>query len=341
MRETYPRIMKMNNYTEADVLSMFKQLERNVKNGRNLMNDEIKNLNFAFKSGLNTIDADCKRIVDTLIAVSGVHNIQEITYTYKASKSEYVIAFNKCKRAEKGYKSRTVGIVCKDFEIGSREFYYTVVSEVAACIELYGRDEIMVPVLQMLYTNIDSFLLRHKICFSIQWDIGEDLNYIDDNCVIFGVDDTGIVDLLTNFRRIFTNENLYDTFADTLKMCINPLDLLLVDNEITRMLGIYKRGNLTTRISKVYKKPLAQIHTGVGFVKTDDYFAVVNAASLTEESAKYLANGAYYVTENKNPTREEKETNKMYIAYTFIIKPVGKYNLPQKVRLEEIIANLG
>lgn len=185
--------------------------------------------------------------------------------------------------------------------------------------------------------------LSSLLNFKLEFGLGEGILDITEEKIQVGLSEETIMNicLLPLFSDDINIRNKYkEEISNYFKECSRPYDILKLKNIFTNDLKIYERKNVNKLIRRVYKRHLDFVRVGVGYISTEDLFAVIEKVALNKNDLLPYLESDYLVTENLEPSKLEKDGNLNYIVWKYILKPFNKstgvpINKPLKKILEE------
>lgn len=151
--------------------------------------------------------------------------------------------------------------------------------------------------------------------------LGSGIQYVTDTEIVIGYKDAFLEDIVLNvIPEIENNDKLKELFIDTFKQSLHPLDLVHINNIITKKMYLYTKQTYLTLIKQTYTKTLNKIHTGVGYIVRDDTFAVVRINAI--KKAQITDNTEDVYVQNIKATESERANGLDILRYQYILKPM-------------------
>lgn len=271
----------------------------------------------------------CNMLIDTVMCERGV--AVELHVLYKKTENTFLVKFTRTANAVQSVKIA----INKDF--GTKAFFIRFVEGVAIWLQEYMQYLQASRLANAVNNMLDKYLENADIAYTVKWCVGTDIMFIDDTVVMFGASVQQLQYIL-NYLEVNKNDTLFvETLQDTFKLCVTPIELLRINNEITQALGIYKRVNIYKQLRKVYTKRFIKATRGDSLLRTDDFVTVIRATAATQEEVAMLPQDLYYICENERPLVAERTRKQDYIVYSYVVKPVGNYCVPVNCSLESIV----
>jgi hypothetical protein len=152
--------------------------------------------------------------------------------------------------------------------------------------------------------------------------LGTGIQYVSDTEIVIGYKDSFLENIVSSVvPEIENNAKLKELFIDTFKQCLHPLDLVHINNIITRKMYLYTKQTYLTLIKHTYTKALNKIHTGIGYIVIDDAFAAVVQITAIKKS-QILNNTEDVYVQNIKATESERANGLDILRYQYILKPM-------------------
>ena len=233
----------------------------------------------------------------------------------------------------------------KVFAIKADErFYDKFIKEMAIWFDEYEYFSKLDANITELNETIDNIVEAHQLGFNLSFTLGEGLLDISDTSVTVGLSDEVIrnmvrlplFDEFSEGRRSLYSEKV----VEAIKACNKPYDIVHVKTTFTKDLDIYSRKSAVKLIRKIVSRNLNFVRVGVGYVDTENYFAVIEKIPVTDAEAAALTNT--YIIDNVNITSAEAKAGKTKIAISYRVSPFAPATGESiDIPLEEVIATCG
>lgn len=224
-------------------------------------------------------------------------------------------------------------------------FYSRLVSNFAEWFDDYIDTALEYDNLHELAKVIDEVVTENEIPFAVKLDIGDGILDIADDSITVGIKSAVLrtITKLSLFNTVIPSAPLTfrQDLAEALKACARPADLVKQNCAILgpKVLNIFSRKSIEKLIRQRVTRQLAYVRVGVGYVKTADWFAVVEKTVETAAQAEEIkANlgDKVIIVDNKKPTVDEKTKNQTKIAIRFKVSPFNENNEAVSVALSDV-----
>lgn len=231
----------------------------------------------------------------------------------------------------------------KTFQIpAGKDFFDRFIDEMIAWFDEYNYYRQLQTNIEALNQVFDEIVTENNIPFRVQFSLGSGLLDASDTHAVVGLDEEVVKDLssLPLFDEMEIRRDAYKArITETLLLCQKPYSIVKVKSQVTKDLGIYSRKTLSKMIRDFVNRRIEFVRTGVGYVETEDYFAVIEKVAVSEQEAASLQGNDVLVIDNPNPTEKEKEAGKIKIAVTYKISPFAKEDgTPVDVELQKLVS---
>lgn len=275
------------------------------------------------------IERFCNTLIDTIMGERGV--AVALGVTYKSKEKAYVVRFTK---AECDVYKVQVPI---EYDFGKKVFLDRFVETVGIWLQEYVEYLRTKSLADKLNVMVSELLQDADLTYTVAWQVGTGIMYLDDNNIVFGADREALDVYIEYINQHKHSDSFREYFADTFKLCVTPIELLKVMNEITCFLGIYQRYSIYKRIHSVHNKRFETTNRGTAILRTAEYVTVIDTHAATESEIKGLPADLYCICKNVHPLAKEVRNKQDYLIYRYVIKPIGAYCMPVNIELATII----
>lgn len=193
-----------------------------------------------------------------------------------------------------------------------------------------------------LNTVVVEVIEANEIPYDVKFTLGEGIIDASDNHVVIGLSTEVVEDLasLPLFDKSLEVrvESYKAAIAELLKQCDRPYEIVKQKTLVTKNLGIYSRRAVNKLIRVFVNRNIDHVRTGVGYVETDEYFAVVEKTAVTENDLETIDTTNVLIIDNANASSVEKKAGETKIVVGFRIAPFNKETLePVTVELANIV----
>lgn len=202
----------------------------------------------------------------------------------------------------------------------SDQFFNALLDNIISWREEYEFYSILEHNLTMLNKKMVDILKDSDFPYMISFSLGEGITDISDKNIELGLAMDKILDI-PNMGFFIEDEywssRYIEKFLNTLKECNRPYDIVKVKSEITKELGVYNRRSIVNLIRKVVSRSAEHVRVGIGYIDTDEYFAVIEKIAISEYDVFNYNLDEVILIDNENATVAEKKKglNKIIIRY--------------------------
>lgn len=235
------------------------------------------------------------------------------------------------KFTEAAFTVRPTAKVCADAKnykdsfhiVVTDKFYAHFVSYLALWADNYMLHSKYHANLNLLETVVAEALEAAEVPFKVHFKIGSGVLDVSDTEITFGISMPVIENLATSdlfYTLIPGNlEVVRAGFAEAIKGCAKPIDMVKLNNYILKSLGVYSRKSYKSLIRDNVTRKVEFSRVGTSYIDTPDYFAVIEKTAITPEDAAALTDA--YVVENTTATSAEKAAGKTKVLVAFKVSP--------------------
>lgn len=231
----------------------------------------------------------------------------------------------------------------KTFVINADENFFDVfVDEMAEFFDTYQYFAQLQANVNALNGVVAEVVEENEIPFSVVFSFGEGLLDASDNHVVVGLSAEVIEGLagLPLFDEVVESrvEGYREAIAETLKEITRPFEIVKVKSQVTKDLGIYSRRALNKLMRQFVNRKVKFVRTGIGYVETDEIFAIVEKVAVTDEELAEIDTTNAEVVDNDKVSSKEKAAGKNKVVVTYRVSPFNKETgVPENVALIDVI----
>lgn len=209
----------------------------------------------------------------------------------------------------------------------SEGMYREIAKQLAQWIDTYYDMLLLQDNLDMLQDVFDEAAAEAELKFTIKLTAGSGIMDISDKSITLGISENTIMNFsnLNCFKTVLESYAIrYKSDLKTVLMQLSvPQDIVKANNYITKELGIFTRKSPKKLIRENVTRHIAYVREGVGYVDTENYFALIGKYAITEEQATNILaqDASAYIVPNANPTTTEKADGKTKIYVTYKLSP--------------------
>ena len=237
------------------------------------------------------------------------------------SKGEFIIrpSVNYILTIKKLNKSFTI--------INDEDFIKVFVNEVAEWLKAYCCYIVLEKNILELNLEINKILREIEYPYNISFTLGDGIMDIDDSSIILGLSTETIFNIFK--LGLFSDDNYWkqkyiEKLIIVLKECNRPYDIVKVKSDITSELGIYHRRSIHKLLRKIVKRNIEYVRVGVGYVETEDTFALIEKIPIIKEEVRKFKGKDCIIIDNDEPTKLEIKKNQTKIVIKYKLMPFEK-----------------
>ncbi len=230
----------------------------------------------------------------------------------------------------------------KDFTLVSGvNFYDNFIEEMIKWFAEYNYLTLIEENLEGLNNKLSEIAEANEIDKVIEFTLGDGIMDATDTYVCVGLKAEVIENLSTLplFDTVTVERAEYYTtqLVDLLKELNRPCDIVKVKGLFTKDLGITSRRGIHKMLRKFVNRKAEFVRTGVGYVDTEEAFALISKVAVKKDELNELPEGAV-VREIEEPTAKEKKEGLTHIVSTFKVSPFNKEDgTPVDLELAELV----
>lgn len=222
------------------------------------------------------------------------------------------------------------------------DFYDRFIKEMAVWFDEYDYYNKLDANVKELNAKVAEIVEKEEIPFTVKFSLGSDIVDVSNDSIVIGL----TVDTVLNLANIplfddtleGRSERYAEIVAEAFKACATPWDIFKVRNTFTKDLNIVSRRSIVKLMRKVVNRNLKFVRVGVGYVDTDNYFAIVEKKAVTPDEAKAIEGAT--IVENANISKVEAKAGQTEIAISFKVSPVAADGTLVDVTLEDVLAEV-
>lgn len=211
--------------------------------------------------------------------------------------------------------------------INDEDFIKVFINEVADWLKAYSCYIILEKNIIELNLEISKIIKEIEYPYNISFTLGEGIMDIDDNNIVLGLSSEIIFNI---YKLGLFSDDLYwkqkyiEKFILVLKECNRPYDIVKVKSDITNELGIYHRKSIHKLLRKIVKRNIEFVRVGVGYVETDETFALIEKIPIMREEVRKYKGKDCIIIDNDEPTKVEIKKNQTKIVIKYKLMPFEK-----------------
>jgi hypothetical protein len=226
-----------------------------------------------------------------------------------------------------GYKLE-IAELKKTFKIiAGANFFDRFIEEMAIFFDEYQYFKQLQENVNALNLVVADLISEHELPFNIKFGLGKGLLDASDTYAVVGIparvienlSDLSLFDSTIESRR----EGYKSRILETLKEINRPIDIVKVKTHVTKELGIYNRRGMHKILRKFVNRKAQFVHTGVGYIESPDWFAVVEKEAVTP-ALVLNTDQDVLILDNASPSKKELEAGETKIAVTYKLTPFSK-----------------
>lgn len=163
--------------------------------------------------------------------------------------------------------------------------------------------------------------------YDVIFKYGEGILDVSDNEIVLGLSSDVILNIEDSnlfIEDAFWREQYINKIINSFKECNRPFDIVKVKSDFTYEYGIYSRKNLIKMLRKTVNRKIDYVRTGVGYIDTDNLFAIIEKKAVREEQLKDYDLESVVVLDNTEASMKEKNKNQTKIVISYKLSPVDK-----------------
>lgn len=296
--------------TAREVLSVLKGRYEYSADGENIdvVNDTLEKVLF----NLNIYGNAPKPVLTRSLYEDENGNLMYAKFTVKPS-SKNALSVDACKHEFK--------------LIAGVNFYDSFIEEMIKWFSNYDYLTVVEANLDELNGKIAEIIEANEIDKVVEFTLGSGIVDATDTYVKVGLELSVIQNLSTlplfDENTVERAEAYTESIVDLLTELNRPCDIVKTKGLLTRDLGIYSRRGVHKMLRDFTNRKVEFVRTGVGYVDTEEVFAVVSRVAVKEDALEELPEGAV-VTEIVEPTSKERKAGLTHIVSTYKVSPFNK-----------------
>lgn len=313
------RMMKMIEYNNFNSINM--EIDKIINKYENISLDNVKEEN-EIKDILRHIQLDFEvipYIPEFILTTTLLYNSEKNNNMF--ARGEFIIrpSVNYTLSIKKLNKSFTI--------INDEDFIKVFVNEVADWLKSYSCYIILEKNIIELNSEINKLLKEIEYPYDISFTLGDGIMDIDDNSIVLGLN----LETILNIHKLglfseddYWREKYIEKLLLVLKECNRPYDIVKVKSDITNELCIYQRKSIHKLLRKIVKRNIDFVRVGIGYVETDDLFAIIEKIPITKEESKKYRGKDCIIIDNDEPIKIEVKKNQTKIVIKYKLMPFEK-----------------
>lgn len=313
------RMKKNNEYNDFNEINV--EIDKVIDKYENISLSDIKEES-EIKEILKHIQLDLEvipYIPEFILTTTLLYNSEESNDMF--ARGEFIIrpSVNYTLSIKKLNKSFTI--------INDEDFIKVFVNEVADWLKSYSCYIILEKNIIELNNEIHRILKEIEYPYGISFTLGDGIMDIDDNNIVLGLD----LETILNIHKLglfseddYWKEKYIEKLLLVLKECNRPYDIVKVKSDITNELCIYQRKSIHKLLRKIVKRNIDFVRVGVGYVETEDLFAIIEKIPMTKEESKKYKGKDCIIIDNDEPIKVEAKKNQTKIVIKYKLMPFEK-----------------
>ena len=211
--------------------------------------------------------------------------------------------------------------------INDEDLIKVFVNEVAEWLKSYSCYIVLEKNIIELNFEINKLLKEIEYPYDISFTLGEGIMDIDDNSIVLGLS----LETIFNIHKLglfseddYWKQKYVEKLLLVLKECNRPYDIVKVKSDITNELGIYQRKSIHKLLRKIVKRNIDFVRVGIGYVETDDLFAIIEKIPITKEEVRKYKGNDCLIIDNDEPIKIELKKNQTKIVIKYKLMPFEK-----------------